>query len=157
MNIEKFKMLDQILEIDTERGIILSQTCISESSPVWDAHFPGHPIVPGVLLIEVMAQSAGHLAMAISGFSAMAILTKVVNCKFLRPVLPGDQLSCQVKITASCGSMTTNKIEIRRDGILISSAELQMKVIDFPTRASKELFIRDHQAMSIHPCCELVV
>jgi UDP-3-O-[3-hydroxymyristoyl] N-acetylglucosamine deacetylase/3-hydroxyacyl-[acyl-carrier-protein] dehydratase len=95
-----FLLVDRILEIEENRRIVgLKNVTINE--PFFQGHFPGHPIMPGVLIIEAMAQVGGMLLMGAVDDSANKVVyfMSLDNVKFRRPVKPGDQLRCEVEIT----------------------------------------------------------
>lgn len=148
MNIEKFRLLDKISEISIENGTLISQMQVPEVSSVLDEHFPGNPIVPGVLLIEIMAQSSGNLAMAKLDFNKMVVLAKVSHCKFVDFVVPGDKLICSIKLLICNRGFTVNQAEITRDGVVIAKAELRMKVLDFFCELAKETLISNFNRLT---------
>lgn len=144
MNIENFQMLGSIIDLDLEGGNLSCDIIIPDKSSVFDFHFPGYPIVPGVLLIEMMAQASGHLIMAGSKFSKMAILAKVSHCKFSRPVLPGDNLICTVKKINNDPSVCATRCEISKDGLVYAVSELRMKALDFPSDITRSYLVDYH-------------
>lgn len=101
-----FQMLDKVLEIvpgESARGI----KCVSVNEPHFAGHFPGMPIMPGVLLIECAAQLCS-LVVDDDGVdeSAVHMLLKVSEFKFLKPVIPGDVLEIEAKKTKAGGTLT---------------------------------------------------
>lgn len=138
MNIERFRLLDKISKLSVSEGTLLSQIQVPVVSTVLDEHFPGKPILPGVLLIEIMAQSSGYLVMAKFDFNKMAVLAKVSHCKFVDFVIPGDTLICSVKVLLCNRGFSVHQAEITRDGVVIAKAELRMKVLDFFGESAKE-------------------
>ena len=81
MRLEYFQMVDRITELDVPGRRIGTCCVVPEQSPVFEGHFPGYPILPGVLMIETMAQTAGWLVMALHGFRRMCFLAAVKEAK----------------------------------------------------------------------------
>lgn len=89
-----FLLVDKILEVDVEKGTITAQKNVTINEPFFQGHFPGAPIMPGVLIMEAMAQAGGVLVNLRGDPSAKhyALLMNIKNAKFRRPVKPGDVL-----------------------------------------------------------------
>ena len=128
-----FLLVDRIIElIPRERIVGVKQVSINE--PFFQGHFPGHPIMPGVLIIEAMAQVGGMLLM--SHFEGQNIDDKVVyfmsldNVKFRRPVLPGDQLRCELEMLQNRGRTCRMKGVAYVDGNVVAEAEMMARVVD---------------------------
>jgi 3-hydroxyacyl-[acyl-carrier-protein] dehydratase len=96
-----FLMVDRIIE--TEPGLrCVGIKNVTINEPFFQGHFPGHPVMPGVLIVEAMAQVAGIMAYLASDDSTRDKVTyfmSIDNCKFRKPVLPGDQLRIEVSTT----------------------------------------------------------
>src|ERR1700756_2500828 len=93
-----FLMVDRIVEIGEDSIVGLKNVTVNE--PHFTGHFPGYPVMPGVLIIEAMAQVAGILVGTVAPHTRGKImfLASVENAKFRRPVVPGDQLRIEVKM-----------------------------------------------------------
>ena len=90
-----FLMVDRILEMDEKRIVGIKNVTVNE--PFFQGHFPGHPVMPGVLILEAMAQTAGVYALSMSdNRGKLAYFATINNAKFRRPVVPGDQLILEV-------------------------------------------------------------
>jgi 3-hydroxyacyl-[acyl-carrier-protein] dehydratase len=97
-----FLLVDRVLEIEAGKRIVAVKN-ISVNEPFFNGHFPGMPVMPGVLMIEAMAQAAGILSFKTLNRrfdgSIMYYLAGVDNARFKRPVVPGDQLLMEVAIS----------------------------------------------------------
>jgi UDP-3-O-[3-hydroxymyristoyl] N-acetylglucosamine deacetylase/3-hydroxyacyl-[acyl-carrier-protein] dehydratase len=128
-----FLLVDRIVEIEEKRRIVgLKNVTINE--PFFQGHFPGHPIMPGVLIIEAMAQVGGLLLMSLAKDDDK--LTKVVyfmaldNVKFRRPVLPGDQLRMEVEVLKFGGRTARMKGQAFVDGALVCEADMMATIVE---------------------------
>ncbi|HEX8981029.1 MAG TPA: 3-hydroxyacyl-ACP dehydratase FabZ [Parasulfuritortus sp.] len=97
-----FLLVDRVLElVPNERVVAIKNVSMNE--PHFPGHFPHHPVMPGVLIIEAMAQAAGLLAFRSSGKetteNSVIYFVGIDNARFKRPVVPGDQLRLEAKIT----------------------------------------------------------
>lgn len=128
-----FLLVDRILEIEEGKRIVgLKNVTINE--PFFQGHFPGHPIMPGVLIIEAMAQVGGVLLMGGMGDavadSKVAYFMSLNNVKFRKPVKPGDQLIFEIEIIQIRGSVCKTKGVARVDGEVVCEAEMAAMVRD---------------------------
>jgi UDP-3-O-[3-hydroxymyristoyl] N-acetylglucosamine deacetylase/3-hydroxyacyl-[acyl-carrier-protein] dehydratase len=128
-----FLLVDRIVEIEGDRRIVgIKNVTINE--PFFQGHFPGHPIMPGVLIIEAMAQVGGMLLM--SRFEGQSFEDKVVYfmsldaVKFRRPVVPGDQIRFELEMLAFRGRTCRMKGVGFVDGQVVAEAEMMAMVVD---------------------------
>ncbi len=98
MRLEYFQMVDRVVEMSCDDGIIRVESVVPMASTVFEGHFPGYPLVPGVLLIETMAQTAGWIILARNRFDRMPFLAGVRSAKLRRFVTPGERLSVEGRI-----------------------------------------------------------
>lgn len=94
-----FLLVDRVTELDPDRRIVgLKNVTINE--PFFQGHFPGRPVMPGVLIVEAMAQAGGVLAFKSTGQTSKPVvyLTGIDSAKFRKPVVPGDQLRFEVEV-----------------------------------------------------------
>ena len=106
----RFLMIDRLTELvpgQFVRGI----KAITGSEDFFADHFPGNPVLPGVLIIETMAQTGGALFALSSNFESFAVMTLIENAKFRVPVRPGDVLDVQVTVAAQ--DRTTARVSAR--------------------------------------------
>lgn len=121
-----FLLIDRVTEFEAETSVTtLKNVTINEAQ--FQGHFPGEPVLPGVLIIENMAQSACFLLAKSAGGleeDKVYFLGTVNKTKFRKPVVPGDQLITTVEMIKSVGSMAMVKATSRVDGKVVAKAEL---------------------------------
>jgi len=118
-----FLMIDRVLELTDDRVLALKNVSFNE--PYFQGHFPGVPVMPGVMQIEAMAQAGGILASRAVQFDPtthVMLFMAIDAVKFRKAVTPGDQLMIEV-IPLRKGKIFKMKGEIRVDGNVVSSAE----------------------------------
>ncbi len=115
-----FLLVDRILEISENRVVGLKNVTINE--PFFQGHFPGEPVMPGVLVLESMGQVAGMMIAARPGTAEdqLLILTTLEDVKFRRPVRPGDQLVTEAELLRLRGRMGKVKAVAKVDGELVA-------------------------------------
>ena len=122
-----FLLVDRVLELEVgERILGIKNVTINE--PFFPGHFPGQPVMPGVLIIEAMAQLAGILALAATGrgpdAGSIFYLAGVDKARFKRPVTPGDQLLMEAKLLVAKRSLTKFFCRAEVEGQLACEAEI---------------------------------
>jgi 3-hydroxyacyl-[acyl-carrier-protein] dehydratase len=105
---------------------------VPQESPVFQGHFPGHPLMPGVLLIETMAQASGYLVLRRNGFSQMPFLAGVKDAKLRTFVEPGALLDVEAAIEHDGSGFAVTKAEIKKAGARVCNAQLTFKTLAFP-------------------------
>jgi 3-hydroxyacyl-[acyl-carrier-protein] dehydratase len=141
MQLERFQLIDRIVAIDLASGVIHTEATVPTESLIFEGHFPGYPLMPGVLLVETMAQTSGWLLIAIRKFSHMPFLASVKSAKFRTAVRPGQHLAVTGNIVHEGSGYAVTTAEIRCDGKPVCSSELAFRLMDFPNpqfRASME-------------------
>jgi beta-hydroxyacyl-ACP dehydratase FabZ len=127
-----FLLVDRILELELGRRVVgLKNVTINE--PFFAGHFPGHPIMPGVLQIEAMAQVGGVLLMrslSMSGEKKIMYFTGIDRARFRHPVVPGDQVRFEVEVLQLRRQVCRMRGEAYVDGKLVTEAELSCIVVD---------------------------
>jgi 3-hydroxyacyl-[acyl-carrier-protein] dehydratase len=125
-----FLLVDRIEELEAERVVGIKNVTVNE--PFFAGHFPDYPVMPGVLIIEAMAQVAGVLVL--SGIpdrkNKLVLLAGVDGAKFRKPVRPGDQLRMEMKILRSRASMAKVSGTATVDGTVVAEAEMLCVLAD---------------------------
>jgi len=128
-----FLLVDRVLEFKgTDEVVALKNVSVNE--PYFTGHFPENPVMPGVLQLEAMAQTAGILMLRLTSNAATsAFLMSADKVKFRRPVRPGDQLIMTAKLIKSrAGKLATASVQCTVDGQVASSAELMFTLVNEP-------------------------
>jgi len=139
MRLEYFQMVDRVVSLGPDHITVESR--VPDSSPVFEGHFPGYPIVPGVLLTETMAQAGGWLLLAIEGLQKMPFLSKVSEAKFRGFVGPGADLVVEAKRTHDGSGYAVAEARILSGGKRIADAEITYRIMPFPAEALREAMI----------------
>jgi 3-hydroxyacyl-[acyl-carrier-protein] dehydratase len=131
-----FLLLDRVIEIKSGESIHAYKN-VSVSEHIFQGHFPGHPIYPGVMIVEGLAQAGGVLAFkSMSEEDQKDTANKVVyfmsidKCKFRAPVVPGDKLEYKISVIKHRGNIWVLKGEAFVDGKLVTEAELKAMIVD---------------------------
>ena len=122
-----FLLVDRVLELDVEAKRILAQKNVSINEPFFQGHFPGRPIMPGVLIIEALAQAGGVMTQLTLGRDAQSKLfymVKVENARFNKQVVPGDVLMLDVQMKRLIRNMGWYYGEAKVNGEVVASAEV---------------------------------
>ncbi len=129
-----FVLVDRVTDIVPKESI-RGHKCVSMNEPWFLGHFPGNPVMPGVLILESMAQIGGLLAHASDPFdisSSVMYFLGIDRAKFRRPVVPGDRLDLQVKIMNHRENTWKLKGLASVDGTLCAEGELLASVVERP-------------------------
>jgi 3-hydroxyacyl-[acyl-carrier-protein] dehydratase len=141
MRIEYFQLIDRIVELDIAQHTIRTEARVPTASTIFEGHFPGYPLMPGVLLIEAMAQTAGWLVIGVTRFTRMPFFAALKEAKLRSFITPGQSLSLSAKLLHEGSGYAVTKAEIRCEDKLACNAEITFRVVDFPNpefRASME-------------------
>ena len=130
-----FLLIDRVTQMNEGKDIIGYKN-VSISEPVFEGHFPGHPIYPGVMILEGMAQAGGILALKSSGLTDEEIKNKVIyfmsidGAKFRVPVKPGDRLEYRIEVLKLRKTLIVLGGKAYVDDKLVAQAELKAMVVD---------------------------
>ncbi|MDW9414994.1 3-hydroxyacyl-ACP dehydratase FabZ family protein [Sinorhizobium meliloti] len=131
MLLEYFQMIDRVETVDLAAGRLVARSVVPEKSPVFEGHFPGYPLVPGVLLIETMAQASGFLVLAATKFAAMPFLMTVDGAKMRSFVEPNAELEIEALLEHEGSGFAVTKARIASGGKKICDAQLKLRTIPF--------------------------
>jgi 3-hydroxyacyl-[acyl-carrier-protein] dehydratase len=125
-----FLLVDRIVELEPERIVGIKSVTLNE--PFFAGHFPDFPVMPGVLIIEAMAQTAGVLVLKTIADRAnkLVLLVAVENARFRRPVVPGDCLRMEMKVLKRKASVAKMAGVATVDGLVVAEAEVMCKLAD---------------------------
>jgi 3-hydroxyacyl-[acyl-carrier-protein] dehydratase len=132
MQLEYFHMIDRINEVDLKARKMTASSLVPDESPVFEGHFPGHPLVPGVLMIETMAQCSGILIMHTLNFDKLPLLAGVKEGKLRDFVGPRAELEIKAEIEHEGSGYRVTKAEIRSGGKRVANAQLTFTIMPFP-------------------------
>lgn len=131
MLLEYFQMIDEVEALDLHRRVLKARSRVPAESPVFEGHFPGMPLVPGVLLIETMAQASGFLVLAVTDFAAMPFLMSVDGAKMRGFVEPGMLLDIEAVLEHDGSGYAVTKAKISVEGKRVADAQLKLRTMPF--------------------------
>jgi 3-hydroxyacyl-[acyl-carrier-protein] dehydratase len=137
MRLEYFQMLDGLESLDLEKATITAKAHVPMESTVFEGHFPGYPIVPGVLLTETMAQASGYLAMALCGFERMMFLAKVKEANFRNFVMPGTEMTVEAARVHDGSGYAVMQASLRNSDKKLADAQITLRLLPFANDALK--------------------
>jgi 3-hydroxyacyl-[acyl-carrier-protein] dehydratase len=141
MRIEYFQLIDRIVDLDLTQQTIRAEARVPTASTIFEGHFPGYPLMPGALLIESMAQTAGWLVIAVTKFTRMPFFAALKEAKLRSFVTPGQMLSISAKLVHEGSGYAIAQADIACEGKRTCNAEITFRVVEFPNpefRASLE-------------------
>jgi 3-hydroxyacyl-[acyl-carrier-protein] dehydratase len=132
MQIEYFQLIDRIVDLNLGEKTITVEAQVPEKSTIFEGHFPGYPIMPGVLLTEAMAQSSGWLLLGLMKFERMPFLAIIKEAKMRGFVSPGQLLTIDAKVEHEGSGFAVTSAKVRVGTELRCSADLTFRHIPFP-------------------------
>jgi len=132
MQIEYFQLIDRIIALNIGEKTITVEAQVPEKSTIFEGHFPGYPIMPGVLLTEAMAQSSGWLLLGLMKFERMPFLAIIKEAKMRGFVSPGQLLTIDAKVEHEGSGFAVTSAKVRVGTELRCSADLTFRHIPFP-------------------------
>ncbi|KQZ54777.1 3-hydroxyacyl-ACP dehydratase [Rhizobium sp. Root149] len=131
MLLEYFQMIDRVEAVDLSSKTLKARSVVPAKSPVFEGHFPGMPLVPGVLLIETMAQASGFMILAASNFAAMPFLMSVDGAKMRTFVEPEAVLDIEAFLEHEGSGYAVTKAKISSAGKKVCDAQLKLRTMPF--------------------------
>jgi 3-hydroxyacyl-[acyl-carrier-protein] dehydratase len=125
-----FLLVDQITELDLDKGTIVGKKNLTINEAFFQGHFPGAPLMPGVLILEALAQTGGILVHLRDGRQKVAILLGVNSAKFRRPVKPGDVLILKASVIHLSSKGGKVAAEAFVDDVLVAESELSFALVE---------------------------
>lgn len=124
-----FLLVDKVLEVEAGKRIVAIKN-VSTNEPFFQGHFPGFPIMPGVLIVEALAQTAGiAVAMLEEGKGKLGVFAGIDGMKFKRQVVPGDTLKLEAEILFSKLGVTKAKVIATVDGQTAAEGEIKFAMV----------------------------
>jgi 3-hydroxyacyl-[acyl-carrier-protein] dehydratase len=133
MRLEYFQLIDTVEEIAAAAGRIRCRATVPERSTIFEGHFPGYPIMPGVLLIESMAQTSGYLLLALNRFERMPFLAAVDSARLRSFVPPGSVLTVHAELEHDGAGFAVTKARIEKDSKPVADAQIKFRTLPFPS------------------------
>jgi len=138
MRLEYFQLIDRIVDLDLAKSTIRCEAKVPTTSTIFEGHFPGYPLMPGVLLIETMAQTAGWLVVAANRFERMPFLAAVKEAKLRTFVMPGQTLDATGEIKHEGSGYAIAAAAIAAGGKTVCDATLTFRIVPFPNAEMNE-------------------
>lgn len=126
-----FLLVDRILELEPNKRVVGIKN-VTMNEPFFQGHFPGHPIMPGVLLLEAMAQTGGVLALKSNPDAKNKVLyfMSIDKAKFRKPVMPGDQVRFELDVLKMRSNVMSFKAQALVEGAVVAEAEMMAMIVD---------------------------
>lgn len=135
MNLDYFQLIDRIVDLNLDNKTITVEARVPEKHTIFEGHFPGFPIMPGVLLTEAMAQSSGWLILGVLKFERMPFLAIVKEAKMRGFVSPGQVLTIEARLEHEGSGFAVAKAKGRIGKDVKCSAEITFGLAPFPDPA----------------------
>jgi 3-hydroxyacyl-[acyl-carrier-protein] dehydratase len=132
MHLDYFHLIDRIADLDVGERKIAAEAQVPKESTIFEGHFPGYPLMPGVLLIESMAQASGWLLLGLLKFERMPILAAVKDAKVRGSVFPSELITIEAALAHEGSGYAMTEAKIRVGGKLRANSTLTFTLIPFP-------------------------
>ncbi|HSP81979.1 MAG TPA: 3-hydroxyacyl-ACP dehydratase FabZ [Myxococcaceae bacterium] len=127
-----FLLVDRVVEMVPGQKLVAFKN-VTMNEPFFNGHFPGHPVMPGVLILEALAQASAILAYKSEGMDPtqkVSYLMSVDGARFRKPVVPGDRLQLNIEVSRHKGAIWKTKGTATVDGVKVAEGEFLATVVD---------------------------
>jgi 3-hydroxyacyl-[acyl-carrier-protein] dehydratase len=132
MRLEYFQLIDRISDVSLADRRISAEAVVPKTGKVFEGHFPGHPLMPGVLLVEALAQTSGWLVIAVTKFARMPFLAQIKEAKLRAFVQPGSSLAITASLLHEGSGFAITRAKASVDTKTVCDAELTFRLMAFP-------------------------
>jgi 3-hydroxyacyl-[acyl-carrier-protein] dehydratase len=149
MHLEYFQMVDRISALDPAARHVRADCIVPDASPIFEGHFPGYPLLPGVLMIETIAQTGGWLVLATLRFARMPFLAQVKEAKLRAFVSPGQRLEAEATLVHDGSGYAVVNGRIASAGKLVAEAEIRYRVVPFPNETLRAQMLETARRVAV--------
>jgi 3-hydroxyacyl-[acyl-carrier-protein] dehydratase len=133
MRLERFQLIDRVERLDRDAKSIVCRCVVPTESGIFDGHFPGHPLFPGTLMIESIAQACGMLVLALHEFRRMPVLIAVDKARVRGMVKPGASLEAESRLVQEGAGYVAAEGHLVLEGKRVAEAEIRLATLPFPS------------------------
>jgi 3-hydroxyacyl-[acyl-carrier-protein] dehydratase len=138
MRLDHFQMIDRVERIDRSGQTIVCRCEVPRESTIFAGHFPGHPLLPGTLMIETIAQCCGLLVLALQDFARMPVLIGVDKARMRAMVAPGATLAAEGRLVQEGSGYAAAAGSLVSEGRKVAEAAIRLGTIPFPSDQLRE-------------------
>jgi 3-hydroxyacyl-[acyl-carrier-protein] dehydratase len=135
MRLDRFQLIDRVERLDRAKKFIVCRCDVPMESGVFEGHFPGHPLLPGTLMIEGIAQAAGMLVLVLHEFRRMPVLIGVDKARVRGMVKPGASLAAEGRLVQEGAGYVAASGHIIHEGKKVAEAEIRLGMLPFPSES----------------------
>lgn len=141
MRIDSFQLVDRVVALDLDVPSLSASARVPDDHAIFSGHFPGRPLMPGVLLTELMAQTCGFLLLSLNGFARMPFLAALKEVGFRSFVVPGTELVCEARREHDGSGYAVMQAKVMRRGEAkpVTDGTLVFRLMAYP-----DPVLRDH-------------